>query len=133
MYPPTNTRDLSIAGMYIQSRQEEIYQSPACIYKADRKRSINRWHVYTKQLRIDTHRDRTRLDGMVASSLAVSLHFIEDSNLKVAQLRSAVVSVPEAFLREPFLLADALEAARDAANIMGRERGDAVLRDVRAA
>ena len=30
-------RDLSIAGMYIQSRQHkrEIYQSPACIYKAD--------------------------------------------------------------------------------------------------
>ena len=34
-------RDLSIAGMYTQ---QEVYQSPACIYST---KSINRRHVYT--------------------------------------------------------------------------------------
>ena len=50
MYIQTQTasreRGLSIAGMYIQ-RQREVYQAPACIYKG-RERSINRRHVYTK-------------------------------------------------------------------------------------
>ena len=43
--PATIVRDLSIAGMYIHSREREreIYQSPACIYKAD---IIEHVHVY---------------------------------------------------------------------------------------
>ena len=42
-YIPSAERDLSSAGMYIQSR--EIYQAPACTYKAER--SIKRRHVHT--------------------------------------------------------------------------------------
>ena len=45
VYTQQRERGLSIAGMYIHSR--EVYQSPACICTAER--SINRRHVYTQQ------------------------------------------------------------------------------------
>ena len=45
----THSRDLSSSGMYIQSRQREAYQAPACIYRAGRERSIKLRHVYTEQ------------------------------------------------------------------------------------
>ena len=47
-------RDLSIAGMYIQYRRE-VYQSPACIYKADSIEHVlcDGWRVWCPAVGID--------------------------------------------------------------------------------
>ena len=109
-------RDLSIAGMYIQSRetsinrrhvytkQREVYQSPACIYKAERGLSIAGMYIQSRQHQARTEALSCLLRNAIRPAQYMPVERSADLLLKCAVDRPYLLQNPPFWIQNSIVL-----------------------------